>query len=323
MQRRCIHDEYGKIDPVKAQERSKPRVVGSSFKRPRDEGMPLPVSKKQRQAARPPGRSASAATLAADETMDDATADDVDETGVQAVVNGAQHLHAKTKTAKIGAMPSGNPPAQLSYASPPAFQSDAVAVKEETADPPHVAVQAAASILVSPPTSLADETDIIVPHETDSALPAEPDHDTTPKPSSVAASAGSRHSSRQPRHVERYVPEAYSPPTTTPAARKSTTPGRGVKKPVSRPSSSHSTGGTLPKKKKKASHSPVRGTTAAATWPATRPRHEAEEPAQPPADNMGMSEVDAESLRLIRELQEQEFGLRRRPAAAAATSARV
>lgn len=194
---------------------------------------------------------------------------------------------------------------QTSYASPPAFQTDPVIAKEINAD--SVSSKPAAS-LVSPPTSLADETD--VPHEH-----ADGDGEHTAVLHTPTSS--SRHSSRQPRHVERYVPEVHivkntKPSTHTPAARRSsfgassagtrkTTPGpsSGSKKSSSRPSSSHTKKNFSPTTEKRFDRSVPSPDPGAKNLKRERATAADEEP-------------DAESLRLIRELQEQEFGLRKR-----------
>lgn len=179
------------------------------------------------------------------------------------------------------------PVGQTSYASPPAFQSDTLVSKDVNP----ASLPKPTDSLVSPPTSLADETDVL--------------HDQADGDGALhTPNSSSRHSSRQPRHVERYMPEAHAKiaKSTHPIARRAsfgastsgtrkTTPG--PKKASSRPTSSH---GKTPTADKKASAStspnqPGKG--------AKRDR---------PADDA----PDAESLRLIRELQEQEFGLRKR-----------
>lgn len=154
--------------------------------------------------------------------------------------------------------------------------------------------------LVSPPTSLADEMDVVpdgealasVENETSTAL-------HTPNSSS-------RHSSRQPRHIERLVTEASATRAPKQTARPvsssivhRTTPGPppSSKKPSSRPSSSHAKKSSPMVEK----HFDRYGATSLS-------------PHQPKHDKHHLNEenTDPESLRLIRELQEQEFGLRKR-----------
>ena len=196
---------------------------------------------------------------------------------------------------------------QTSYASPPAFQTDPVVTKDVNST--SVSSKPTNS-LVSPPTSQADETDI--PHERGDD---EGEHGTiihTP-------TSSSRHSSRQPRHIDRYLPETHSStkankPAAHPAPqrrasfsasgtpKRTTTPGpSGSKKSSSRPSSSHAKKSFFPSADKRADRST---TSAASPGPSAKnPRHDA---------GAVDGEPDPESLRLIRELQEQEFGLRKR-----------
>lgn len=192
---------------------------------------------------------------------------------------------------------------QTSYASPPAFQSDTVVMEVDAASVPKPTAS-----LVSPPTSLADETDV----------PPEQDGERDNHIVYYTPTSSSRHSSRQPRHVDRYVPEsqpakAVKTTTHTPSARRasfsgSTTTARRItpgaqassKKASSRPSSSHAKKGVSPATEKKFDRISTTSTSPGQKG-AKRERTTI-------ADN----EPDAESLRLIRELQEQEFGLRKR-----------
>ena len=174
---------------------------------------------------------------------------------------------------------------QSSYASPPAFQTDNLVPQE--VDTMMVSSQPTAT-LVSPPTSQADEAD----ERADREGVVFDSHQAIQTPAS-----SSRHSSRQPRHV---VPEVQAAkPTTATAAppprrrRASFAASAGVRKtppaknPASRPTSSHakSTASGL------SGHGHGHGQTQA----------QGQNP-----------ELDEDSLRLIREIQEQEFGLRKR-----------
>lgn len=191
-----------------------------------------------------------------------------------------------------------------SYASPPTFQTDTVDAKEINSAP----VSKPTATLVSPPTSLADETD--VPQE---QADGEGDHVVvlhTP-------TSSSRHSSRQPRQVDRYMPETHVPKPTkgtthTPTARRSSFGGSsgGVRKSTPGPSSGS----------KKSASRPSSSSHAKKSFWATDEkkgdRHAATStsPGQPGKNSKRVAdeEPDAESLRLIRELQEAEFGLRKR-----------
>ncbi|KAL2844325.1 JmjC domain-containing histone demethylation protein 1 [Aspergillus pseudoustus] len=293
--RRCIHDEYGRIDPVKAQERSKPRSTSLAKRpRPNDQGSGPGANKRMKQESTSP--LTKPAPLNAQEFVT---------TRVQPIVD-AGLLENSPRLAKGN---SHHPDAMLvdtevlagqnSYASPPAFQTDGIANKDLTAS-----VSKLTATLVSPPTSLADEMDI---HD---QVDGEGEHAALYTPSS-----GSRHSSRQPRQTERYMPEAHFVKSTKPggnpqparrssfsaastSVRKSTpSASSGPKKSASRPSSSHGKKSLSPSVEKKFERH-----AASSTSPSQHGK----------GVKLAESDADAESMRLIREIQEQEFGLRRR-----------
>lgn len=189
------------------------------------------------------------------------------------------------------------PAGQVLYASPPVFYTDGVDTKDAAGPALSVSSKPTAA-LVSPPTSLADEMDVVqdgealasVENETSTAL--------------YTPNSSSRHSSRQPRHVERFVTETAaaraSKPTGRPASStvNRTTPGPPAsRKPLSRPSSSHA--------KKSSPMVEKRFDRYAAI---SLSPHQAKHVKYP----IDEKNTDAESLRLIRELQEEEFGLRKR-----------
>ncbi|KAL5337849.1 JmjC domain-containing histone demethylation protein 1 [Aspergillus crustosus] len=301
--RRCIHDEYGRIDPVKAQERSKPRAT-SLAKRPRvNEDGPTPNSSKRlkQESTSPLVRPAHLPNSreSEDPTHVLVVVDNVVDNGLH------EDFSRRSSTHHVDMFPADK---DLlvdlnSYASPPAFQADSVANKELTAS-----VSKPAATLVSPPTSQADEMDI---HD---QADGEGDHAAA----IYTPSSGSRHSSRQPRQVDRYMPEVHfvkstKPTTTNPqlarrssfsASMRKTTPSIALspKKSASRPSSSHSKKSFSPLAEKKPERHAIFSTPPV--------QHGKSPKLERP--NMFEDDPDAESLRLIRELQEQEFGLRRR-----------
>ncbi|KAG2414226.1 hypothetical protein HFD88_003417 [Aspergillus terreus] len=279
--RRCIHDEFGRIDPIKAQERSKPRAASSTKRpRPNEDSLGSMSNKRPKQestspVSRPIQLNRHGEIFDAQTMQFSAHAQAMDITHLNTVPSAT---YSAEKEAPVG---------QTSYASPPAFQSDTLVSKDVNP----ASLPKPTDSLVSPPTSLADETDVL--------------HDQADGDGALhTPNSSSRHSSRQPRHVERYMPEAHAKiaKSTHPIARRAsfgastsgtrkTTPG--PKKASSRPTSSH---GKTPTADKKAS---------ASTSP-NQPGKSAKR--DRPADDA----PDAESLRLIRELQEQEFGLRKR-----------
>ena len=197
---------------------------------------------------------------------------------------------------RIAAADKKVPLAQTSYASPPSFVMDALETKDTNSGVPS---QPTAS-LVSPPTSLVDETD----HE----------HGNVHVHASIGGehptalqmpNSSSRHSSRQPRQVERYVPQVLIPAhKPKPARRPSGTSARaspsGMRKPSSRPTSSHA----------KNSASPATGKRLGMHSDSSlSPQSKKRDRAQITEDD-----VDPESMRLIQQLQSEDFSLRNRPA---------
>jgi F-box/leucine-rich repeat protein 10/11 len=204
------------------------------------------------------------------------------------------HVHTR-KHAPEDEAPQG----EALYASPPAFQAESVDAKDLNAM--SVSSSKPNTSLVSPPTSLADEMDGI--QEGDAVQSVEGEASTalhTPNSSS-------RHSSRQPRHVDRFAPEATvarAPKPTVRAsystigARKTTPPPpSSTRKPSSRPSSSHAKKSSPMYERHFHRHAP----TSLSPRQHKHTQHLTED-----------EDADEESLRLIRELQEQEFGLRKR-----------
>ncbi|PWY92928.1 JmjC domain-containing histone demethylation protein 1 [Aspergillus heteromorphus CBS 117.55] len=300
--RRCIHDEYGRIDPVKAQERAKPRAAASG-KRPRPEEGTGSASKRMKQESTSPlARPAHLSREGMMETQDARLAEPTHQPDFNAPFSGVSHDDQDYSQPDM--VEKEAPLGQTSYASPPAFQTDTMDAKEMDSAP----VSKPTATLVSPPTSLADETD--VPHE---HADGEGEHGVvlhTP-------TSSSRHSSRQPRQVDRYVPEVHvlkptKPPTHTPTARRSSFGGSsaGVRKSTPGPSSGSKTSSSRPSSSSQAKKSfwPTderKGDRHAAS--SASPGHTGKNPKRAVDE-----EPDAESLRLIRELQEAEFGLRKR-----------
>lgn len=182
---------------------------------------------------------------------------------------------------------------QASYASPPVFQSDSV----EGLEVKSVSVSSSkpTASLVSPPTSLADEVDVMP--EGDAVASVEGD----PSTALHTPNSSSRQSSRQPRHVEGYAPEASTARASKPA-RAPPGPPTSSRKPSSRPSSSHA---------KKSSPMVEKRFDRHASASSISPRQSKHAKQHHHLDDHD-PDVDEESLRLIRELQEQDFGLRRR-----------
>lgn len=184
---------------------------------------------------------------------------------------------------------------QKLYASPPAFHNDSAEVKE--ANSLSVSSKPTAS-LVSPPTSLADEIDVVPDGEAITSVEGDISTELhTPNSSS-------RHSSRQPRQGDRFLHDANASRVTKPptkpapsAMRRTPGPPPSAKKPSSRPSSSYAKKSSPMAERRFERHA----TTSLSPHQSKYTNHFANEEGP-----------DTESLRLIRELQEEEFGLRRR-----------
>ncbi|KAJ6029660.1 hypothetical protein N7499_000807 [Penicillium canescens] len=288
--RRCIHDEYGRIDPIKAQERSKPRA-NASAKRARpaeDDGVPATAKKTKQESTSPMARPAvfynhDGEPIAQPEFMD-------------AYDHGPIH-HADSSKPQLKS--DDAPQGEALYASPPAFQPDSGDAKDLNSI--SMSSSKPATSLVSPPTSLADEMDVV--QEGDAVQSVEGEASTTLH----TPNSSSRHSSRQPRHVDRYAPDVTASRVSKPVGRatsstigvRKTTPAppSSARKPSSRPSSSHAKKSSPMYEKHFNRHAPT----------SLSPRQH-----KHTQHITGDEDADEESLRLIRELQEQEFGLRKR-----------
>ncbi|KAL1982972.1 hypothetical protein VTN96DRAFT_587 [Rasamsonia emersonii] len=300
--RRCIHDEFGRIDPIKAQERSKPRASASSKRpRPGDDGTVSTANKKPRQdtsagAAYPVNVTQKEDNVAVASVSGNGFVAAEHEQGDYKVPSSVQSPPAETVSPEQHAMNNVGSN-QVSYGSPPAVKAD---VDADTVTAVPIQPTEPASSLVSPPTSLAGEKDDSPEQgneETRKSVEGEQDALHTP-------TSSSRHSSRQPRQVDRYVPEVVPPKATNKSSARNTstsgTKSSSAKKSVSRPTSSHAKKSASPAHDKKSGSS-------------TSPRAPHSKSAKQP-HGFAESETDLESLRLIRELQEQEFGLRKRTA---------
>ncbi|EEA28061.1 JmjC domain-containing histone demethylation protein 1 [Talaromyces marneffei ATCC 18224] len=322
--RRCIHDEYGRIDPVKAQERSKPRATSSAKRpRPNEDGLDPATHKKAKAdaTASVPLDNFNYTGFETDQTMPPyLPASDT------LVLAEEQYQREYYKQDPDGLSTVQSPPedrfdqsmdiepADVSYAvlPNPKINGDTAIPTSHTQ-----ANHQLANSLASPPTSLSGETEILPPKHPSEELKGgsvivDGEHEVLHTPNS-----SSRHSSRQPRHVDRYIPEqqvgtkpstitkqaAMATSTRQPTKALSTTSSHG-KKSTSRPSSSHTKKSASPSLEKKLAHSSTTSPSSSKNVKRERTSFTADD----------TTDADAESLRLIRELQEQDFGLRRRAA---------
>ncbi|KAJ5823074.1 hypothetical protein N7447_005414 [Penicillium robsamsonii] len=291
--RRCIHDEYGRIDPIKAQERSKPRA-NASAKRARlaeEDDLPTTAKKAKQESTSPMTQPAVFFDHDGDELMRQGDLMHAYDHEPLSQIDSGKHLPEANEAHQTQALYASPPPA-------PTFQAESMDAKDLNSVP--VSSSKPNTSLVSPPTSLADEMDGV--QEGDAVQSVEGEVSTalhTPNSSS-------RHSSRQPRHVDRFAPDASTARAPKPAAqvtsstigaRKTTPVPASTRKPSSRPSSSHAKKSSPMYEKHFHRHAPT----------SLSPRQH-----KHTHHITGDEDADEESLRLIRELQEQEFGLRKR-----------
>ncbi|KAJ5474985.1 JmjC domain-containing histone demethylation protein 1 [Penicillium diatomitis] len=277
--RRCIHDEFGRVDPIKAQERSKPRGTAAS-KRPRpneDEAVSAPSKKAKQESVSPNIHPLQYEDYQATAVLHDA----------QSAYDVLSHSHVQSSlvadVVTVG---------QALYASPPVAHVDSMDIKDTSALA--APENPTSTSLVSPPTSLVDEMDTVQDSEPVTSVESE----------ALGAlhtpNSSSRHSSRQPRHVERLVGEMPSSRSLHSATRPGASqviPGPSTaRKSSPRPSSSHAKKSSPMVEK----HFDRHATTSLSPRQSKHNKNRTKE------------DADAESLRLIRELQEEEFGLRRR-----------
>ncbi|KAJ5506072.1 Zinc finger PHD-type [Penicillium expansum] len=256
--RRCIHDEYGRIDPIKAQERSKPRANASAKRaRPAEEDdMPATAKKAKQESTSPMTQPAVFFDHDGDELMAQDDLMDAYDHEPFSQIDSAKHLPEANQA----------PQNQALYASPPAFQTESVDAKELNSM--SVSSSKPNTSLVSPPTSLADEMDGVQEGRPYSLWKGRCQPISThPTPALVIRLA----------NLETSIAS--------------------TRKPSSRPSSSHAKKSSPMYEKHFHRHAPT----------SLSPRQH-----KHTQHITGDEDADEESLRLIRELQEQEFGLRKR-----------
>ncbi|WEW57967.1 JmjC domain-containing histone demethylation protein 1 [Emydomyces testavorans] len=317
--RRCIHDESGKVDPVKAQERAKPRT--GSMKRPRSSDDSSYLSKKpkfnemdERQEKLSPNWKRAEQGIV--QTTVDANH------GAELLVGNqtdSRNLEHEPPDQLSKPATNGNADGQSLPASP--VINAKLDAPSQTAAAPALAP---ADSLVSPPTSLLDDTDGVVDHA--NHVPGEQtvsignEHDkectldvntpasTSPKTPRPTVSEGAsaeieKTEATSPNTVEEHV-------ISSPPADFSST----LTKPPSRPSSSHKSKQFMVKELKQI-HTPAekKGSPSRGRQN-TSPSSPQRRSKSRKRDRVSFAEVDAdeESLKLIKELQEQEFGLRKR-----------
>ncbi|KAH8704738.1 putative PHD finger and JmjC domain protein [Talaromyces proteolyticus] len=302
--RRCIHDEYGRIDPVKAQERAKPRATPSAKRpRPNDDGLTPIIYKRPKPDAPFVPSDAYHPGLEGNQLMPSGFALPSGHDLYRHEHEDLSNAHSPPEEKLEQHQAKDVPTEHVSYASPPAVKTDGdtetlVSGQRQSTHPTNP--------LVSPPTSLVGEVEVSLGHaneELHGSLEGDMELLYTP-------TSSSRHSSRQPRQIDRYMPDQIPTKPTVPRqgsrqtssgatkipTKPSSAPSSTAKKPLSRPTSSHKKSAS-PAVEKKLTSSP------STTKMVKRERN-----------SFTTDDADPDSLRLIREIQEQEFGLRRRQA---------
>ncbi|KLJ09780.1 hypothetical protein EMPG_14813 [Blastomyces silverae] len=354
--RRCIHDENGRIDPIKAQERSKPRAA-TSTKRPRssDDNISPTLSKRQKPEFEYSGEELPQTKL------------DFEAVQLQGRMNGPNEKLGPGDKVGVTAH-SELTQSQTSYASPPTLKADLVPPSEVTSSLP--ATTAPASSLVSPPTSLADDMEVD-PNQTDGEAKTAVKNEQQQQQQYGELSAvddATATLSRNPSRHPHLVPEATvlagerkmtstatrAPPATVtapsdlsvtiPSSSASTSilkkpPSSSLSSSSSRPSSSHHRTNALPlpsssstssfkHERETKQHNPVVDKKRVeGSHPSPHPNRHSNRRTSPTSPHQrnkltsrdttrgsfSDADADAETLRLIREMQEQDFGLRKRP----------
>ncbi|EGD95308.1 hypothetical protein TESG_02795 [Trichophyton tonsurans CBS 112818] len=259
--RRCIHDEAGRVDPVKIQEQPK-----TKRSRPEDEKSSPP--KKQKRGENKSPRST--------EDASSRTKNDPDS---------AQDSKIDSSKDKAHVLKSNFPRDSPLYSSPPAGNSEAEAPSEHPIAPDSILPIGS---LVSPPTSLVDDIDG-APSSLDGEKGKAADGDrNTDKPLSIHTPTSiSYHQSRYPSLNTKVADGQKQRSSKDRSSASGLSPSSPVRsKTSSRPGSSH---------RANDGHGP-----------SSRRTHD--------RTSFAEADVDPDSIKLIRQLQEEDFGLRRRPA---------
>lgn len=328
-QRRCIHDEYGNEDPIKLREAAMPRIVGTPKRRHTSgEGLGGLIPKKSKKSPgvqrdipesvhqnAPPSiveaqRQAPIAVMVGPMVRPGSQHYD---RSVQPPADGISGLRTQATVQPNTVDHSTSAPPTEDTSVDVSYPAVATATPNPQAPLDHVVLEAAENfedevqlVATSPPRDMKLEVKFIPnPHEPNQTFPQPPASSFISPPASAYTDAegsppaphasttpstlSSRHSSRQPKQVQRYTPESGS------ARRASSSTADGMT--GWRTSTSTAGGATIGK-----SASPAVGAVTAAS--AREGSHKRSKPFIGPDDE--------DSMRLIKELQAQEYGLRRR-----------
>ncbi|EEP76091.1 conserved hypothetical protein [Uncinocarpus reesii 1704] len=314
--RRCIHDESGRIDPIKAQERAKPRT--GPTKRPRSSDGYLSASKKSKpnekldeRLENPPFRTGE------EEYSIVLTAGAHSGPQKKLIDNSAGYSNLENGSSRTVLEPTNGKAESDTYASPPAVNAE----RDAHSQPRAILGQVPpADSLVSPPTSLHDDLDGVTHqpsqavhpsmlNERNSGYAVDVNTPTSPKTPHLTAlnMTSATQDAEQTKHgVPVQVQEKLISTSTDTTSQHP--------KPPSRPSSSHSSKHAMTKEVKHFHTSTgTRGSPSQIRHHNT-PTSPQRQSKSGKRDRVSFAEVDAdeESLKLIKELQEQDFGLRKR-----------
>lgn len=313
MQRRCVHDEYGRVDPAKAAEPTKPRGSGTSKR-------PVRLSDDFSHGKRPRTADETAITMS----------DDIDSMIDPALMSGeinafvidySQHSMDFSPVSAQNGQVIRTAEIKNDAASPTAdvFMTD---YTEAPVNTETTIVKSTETEL--PASNVKVETDLEGTIPTDAWTPilgnqpnfspltaaSQPELDNPGKPEQptnreTPFAQASRHSSRQPKQVDRYVPEDNRSPFKTNAK-----VGRGERRASSSAVSAHTIISTT---KSRRSSSNTSGTTHQVGMMGLKRRTSRETSVRPISRGSTGQESDMDAdERLARELQAAENGLRRR-----------
>jgi F-box and leucine-rich repeat protein 10/11 len=392
-QRRCIHDENGRVDPFKAAEPSRPRG-STSTKRPARLSDDFHTSTKKSKADDPgddtilvgQAQFALAAALNEQAIEDDEFNSLIDPSLRPAIqqmqgaanvmpqsaseMNEAAGLDPKAEKASVNNPAEATTQAKVTiYIDPQLQKSTSIKTESHPIALATSSSQISANSLVSPPDSLRNGDDDFssVDNNIERNKSVEMNgegssNESTANPLQTPKSAASRHSSRQPKPVDRYIPDTdgnqksensgkqssvgtSNPPFVKKEPRRASSSGASIATTSNSNSNSHT--GEGQKSRCASSHTTSTSTSTSAGFVSTTPPPPPPPPQQqqqqagplssssssPPAlktstpsarHSFGAAtghlraeaqiepDTDEESLKLIRALQEEEFGLRRR-----------
>ncbi|OAP62061.1 hypothetical protein AYL99_04264 [Fonsecaea erecta] len=285
--RRCVHDQYGRIDPAKVAEPSKPRG-STNVKR----------STHANEETKQPGPEI----------------DNLEDLIDPALINGdtSQLAHdVDDETFHTpGPANDGSPTSEDKHADEDVFMTNGVGENTAVVDPALESMEEEAALIKTEHDPTAGSADTSALNENNNLSTPNTNQNGAPVDGEISGhyawTPGSRQSSRQPKQVERYTPEEKRSPT-----KLHPKPQRNDR----RASSAASVHTVVTSVKSERSSSNTSGTThQIAAILTSRRSASLETPARPVSRGSigGESDVNADDEKFARELQAAENGLRRR-----------